>query len=386
MTRRDFRVSPVTWFAIAGLILYICVADLTPDAVDRDYLQYWTAEQLLVHGANPYDPSATMRLELSTGMHRTSPLITYSPPVAFIFAYPLGLVSARTGLALWVFALFLSLLISVWLVWLLEGRPQNYYHLVGFFFPPVLWCFMSGQIGIFFLLDIVLFLYFHKSRPFVAGAALVLCSLKPHLFVPCFVVLVLWSIYKREFRVLAGFLIALAASCLASWSLDRQIWTQYAQLMRTSGIMHEFIPTVGVALRFLVKPLAQWIEFIPMGAACLWATWYFWSRRKQWEWMDQGLVLLAVAVACTPYSWYTDQSVLIPAVITGLQKSEKSGRALLLFVFLFGLGMISLMSLIRLRSALYVVTAPAWVVWYLYARRKGSRSTSETDKVAITTV
>ena len=50
-------------------------------------------------------------------------------------------------------------------------------------------CLQAGQISIVFLFGVVLFLLFYESRPWLAGAALVPCALKPHLFLPFAIVL-----------------------------------------------------------------------------------------------------------------------------------------------------------------------------------------------------
>lgn len=359
--------------AIVGVLLVvgIVVFGLDPNAAtSKDFLQYWSAEQLLAHGANPYDLSATLQLERSVGFKQYPPLITLSPPVAFFFALPLGWMNASSGLIGWMLLMFACMLASVWIVWLMQGRPESRYHLIGIFFPPVLRCIMAGQLGVFFMLEFALFLYLQKSRPFWAGAALVFCSVKPHLFLPCFLVLLLWSIAKRQFRILGGFLAALAVSCALTLSLDRQIWSQYEQMMHTSGIMNDFLPTVGVWFRFLVDRNAKWIEFIPEAAGCVWAAWYFWTRRERWEWMDQGLLVMVVSVACSPYSWYTDQAVLFPAVVVGLSESEKSIRSLVLFALIAGIGLYAMIADIKLTSSFFVWTAPAWLLWYVYARRE----------------
>ena len=359
--------------AIVGVLLVVGIVVFGLDrnaATSKDFLQYWSAEQLLAHGSNPYDVAATLQLERSVGFKQYPPLITLSPPVAFFFALPLGWMNANSGLIAWMLLMFACMLASVWVVWLMQGRPESRYHLIGIFFPPVLRCIMAGQLGVFFMLEFALFLYLQKSRPFWAGAALVFCSLKPHLFLPCFLVLLLWSAAKRQFRILGGFLAALAVSCALTLSLDRQIWSQYEQMMHTSGIMNDFLPTVGVWFRFLVDRNARWIEFIPEGAGCIWAAWYFWTRRERWEWMDQGLLVMVVSVACSPYSWYTDQAVLFPAVVVGLSESEKSIRSLGLFALIAGIGLYAMIADIKLTSGFFVWTAPAWLLWYVYARRE----------------
>jgi hypothetical protein len=361
-------------FVGVALVIGIIVFGLDRDAATKkDFLQYWSAEQLLAHGQNPYDATATLQLERSVGFTKYPELISLSPPVALFFGLPLGWVDPSTGLKLWMLLTIACLLASVWIIWLSLGRPESRIHLIGIFFPPALRCIMSGQLGIFFLLEIALFLYLQKSRPFWAGTVLVFCALKPHLFLPCLLVLVLWSVWRREFRILAGLVVALAASCLLTLSLDRQVWAQYAQMMHESGIMNEFLPTVSVWLRFLVDRNARWIEFIPESAGCAWAAWYFWTRRDRWEWMDQGLLVLMVSMACSPYSWYTDQALLLPAIVAGLNESEKSIRSLLLFALIAGIGLIALIVDIRLTTAFFTWTAPAWLVWYIYARHVRGR-------------
>jgi hypothetical protein len=356
----------------AGALLVVGIVVFGLDnnaATSKDFLQYWAAEHLLAHGGNPYDVAATLELERSVGFTHYPPLITLSPPVGFFFALPLGWMNPNAGLRAWMLLIFACMLASVWILWLLEGKPESRYHLIGIFFPPVLRCLTSGQLGIFFLLEITLFLYWQRSRPFWAGAALVFCCLKPHLFLPCFLVLLLWSIAKREFRILIGFFVALAVSCGLTLSLDRHIWSQYEAMMHSSEIMNDFLPTVGVWFRFLVDRNAKWIEFIPEGAGCVWAAWYFWTRKDRWDWMDQGLLVIVVSVACSPYSWYTDHAMLLPAVVIGLAESEKSIRSLALFGIVAGIGLIAMMADIQLTSAFFVWTAPAWLVWYAYARR-----------------
>ncbi len=357
----------------AGACLVTAILVLGSDdksATGRDFIQYWALEKQLAQGANPYDAVAILRIERAVGMDKPGVLISLSPPVAFAYALPLGWVSAKTGLVMWMLLLLACLGASVWMLWLLHGRPESRWHVIGLGFPPALWCLIAGQLGIFFLLDIVLFLYFIRRRPWLAGAALVLCALKPHLFLPCAVVLVLWSVRRREIGVLSGFASALAVSCGLTLWLDPQVWRQYVQMMRASRIMDQFLPTVSVGLRFMVDRRAHWIEFVPEAAACIWAAWYFLKRRARWEWGREGLLVLLAGVAFSPYSFYSDQAVLFPAVLVGLYASEKSVGALVLFGVIAGAGLVGFVAQIPMSSLYYMWTAPAWLVWYLYVMQK----------------
>src|SRR3954453_5511069 len=137
---------------------------------------------------------------------------------------------------------------------------------------------MAGQVGIFLLLGVVLFLKFVKTRPLIAGAALLLCALKPHLFVPFGIVLILWALTTKSYRILVGFALAFAASCALAFSVDPHAWSQYQQMLKTSGIMREIVPTLSEMFRYAVHRDTVWLQFIPEAAACCWALWYFRAR------------------------------------------------------------------------------------------------------------
>jgi hypothetical protein len=371
----------------AGLVAWMYALTLTDkNATERDFIQYWAAEQQLAHGANPYDIRAVLRLEQAAGLDGNFPKVTFSPPVAFFFALPLGYVSAKAGLILWLLLLLACAGVSAWFLWFLHGRPQSRFHLLVFAFPPVLSCLMAGQLGIFFLLGIVLFLLLHQSQPWLAGAALFVCALKPHLFLPCAVVLLLWSGRRRNFRVVAGFLSALAFGSALSLLLDRHVWSEYAQMMRSTRVLDVFIPTVSVAFRFIVDRNARWLEFIPEAAGCIWAAWYFWTRRDRWSWSEDGLLLLLVSALCTPYLWFSDQAMLFPAILAGVYRSEKSLRAWILLGLITAASLIGFFGEIPLPSAFYLWTVPAWLAWYLYATRTGSaRSLPDRREIAAIT-
>jgi hypothetical protein len=226
---------------------------------------------------------------------------------------------------------------------------------------------MAGQLGIFLLLGVVLFLYFHQSRPALAGAALLLCALKPHVFIPFAVVLLIWVVSRKAYRILAGFSAALLASCALSFWLDAQAWPQFSHMMQTGGALTEPVPTLGVTFRFLVNRDAVWLEFLPAAAGCVWAIWYFWTRRNRWSWTDQGLLLLLVSAMCTPYGWFTDEAMLLPAVLAGVYRAVSTRRSLLPLALIAGVALIELAAFVPITSRYYLWSTPAWLGWYLYA-------------------
>jgi hypothetical protein len=276
---------------------------------------------------------------------------------------------AKAGLVLWLAILLGCEGIAVWVLWQLHGRPDNRLHVFVFGFPPVLACLMAGQLGIFFLLSVALFLWLNQSRPWLAGAALLSCALKPHLFLPFAIVLVLWSIRRRNFAVVGGFAAALAVSCGLTLLMDPHAWHQYFAMMRSTRVLDIFIPTLAVALRFAINQQAHWIEFIPIIAASVWTVWYYATNSETWDWNREGLLVLLVGAVCTPYSFFTDQAALFPAVLAGMYSAKKNLSVWILLGLIAAGGMVGVVVAIQLPSPFYLWTAPAWLAWYLYAMR-----------------
>jgi hypothetical protein len=384
--KKPLRVFAAAAIVAAGLcfILAVYIVGLSDkNAAGRDFISYWAAGQLLVHGQNPYDFQAVRALELAVGRDPAEPLLMMrNPPVAFFIALPLGLVSAKTALILWLLLLLGGLSLAVFLIWDLHGRPDSRYHLMGYAFAPALACFQAGQFGIFLLLGVVLFLYLHRTRPFFAGAALLLCFLKPHLFFAFGLALILWSITTKTWRILAGFAAALAASCALSYLLDKNAWAQYAQMMHLGGALDEAVPALSVYLRLLVSPHTVWLQFLPEACAGLWAVWYFWTRRTRWNWLDHGLVLLLAGAMCTPFGWLTDESMLLPAVLAGVYAALATRRSLIPIAIIAAAALVEFFFGPKITTPWFLWTTPAWLAWYLYATGRFGGRSAATDNAA----
>lgn len=370
MKKSAWRIVAVGAICVScfSFVLLMFVVFLTDkDATERDFIEYWATGQLLVQHANPYDPVAILKLQSAKGMEDKVPKITFSPPPLLIITLPLGFVGPKTGLISWLFGLVGTLMASLWFLWALFGRPESGLQYCGFVFAPVAACLMAGQLGIFLLFGIVLFLYFEARRPYLAGAALLPCAWKPHLFLPFFVVLLLWSITRQYYRAIIGLSGSLALSCVLITHLDSKVWLQYSNMMSRTGVLQAFVPTLSVTLRFLINRNAEWLQFVPEVAACIWAAWYFWARRSEWNWLDQGLLVLLVGFLCAPYAWFSDEAVLLAPVLAGVFRASEKGQSLLPIALIAGIALAEVTILGRMASPYYLWTVPAWLGWYLFA-------------------
>jgi hypothetical protein len=292
-----------------------------------------------------------------------------NPPWTLPLVFPLGFISPRVAWLIWSLLMLACLTGSVRLLWIMYGRPRNRRYLLGLSFGPALLCLLYGQTSLFALMGLVLFLRLHRTRPFLAGISLWLCALKPHLFLPFGVVLLAWVLVSRSYKLLAGAVGAMAASCAITYAIDPLAWTQYLQMARASGIERGFVPCLSYLLRNWLTPNALWLQYLPVALGCSWALGYYWLRRQAWDWMKNGSPLMLVSILTAPYALIYDQCLVIPALLSGAILT-RSRNLLIALAFLSALVEIALYRSLSHPPELFLWTywtAPAWLIWYLVA-------------------
>ncbi len=374
----EFLVVAVCTVTFALTAMGLGVALLGHNAAgSRDFIEYWAAGHQMLDHADPYDANAILKLERSAGFPSGVPtLIMPNPPSALLLVLPLGIFSPRAGELFWELLLLTSLIASVQMIRAMHGSPKNLVHLLGYSFAPVLSCLLSGQISIFMMLGLALFLRLHRSSPYLAGASLWLCLLKPHLFLPFGVVLLVWIFLTRSYKILAGTIAALAVSSAAATILNPLVWRQYTQMMNTAHV--DQIPMVCLSsmLRQYVYPHTLWLQCLPAAIGCVWALAYFLNRRTEWDWTRDGSLLMLVSVFVAPYTWFMDQAVLIPALLRGAYLTRSRTLIAILALMSAVVEIALLRKVPLLHSAFYVWTAPGFLVWYLFAAGSQSAQTA----------
>src|SRR5690348_8046144 len=138
------------------LAIAVCFMALTTNGhkkAQTDFICYWSAGQQLIRHQNPYDPVNILRIEeRATGSNSTRARFMRNAPDAFFLAYPLGFLSERSAAIVWSLLIIAALIVSIRLLCMMLGNPQDGIHLVGYCFPPVLACLLTGQSAIFLLL------------------------------------------------------------------------------------------------------------------------------------------------------------------------------------------------------------------------------------------
>ncbi len=355
---RNTSVRPIKVFT-AALMITIGVSILAyamsgDEAAQRDFISYWAAGRQLTHHQNPYDVDAVLRLEKSAGYKPDRPLVMRNPPIALAMAYPLGFLKPKTGAVLWSISAIGCLMGSIRMLWILNGRPLDRLHLIGYLFPPALACLLAGQTGIFILFGVAVFLYFSDSRPYLAGVGLFALALKPHLFLPLAVALIIWIRLNGLYRILAGACITFGVSLLIALFLDPLCWGHYLTMLKAQQITQDLIPTFSFLFRIIISKSHPWVQYMPAMTACIWTILRY-RRDRALE--PEFLLLLSVMVA--PYAWFTDEAVVLPAILAGLYLSSKA--SLIGYCCIAGVALIEVFAGAPMASGAYIWTSTGMV-------------------------
>jgi hypothetical protein len=380
--RRLFEVVAVVVctlaFLVTALSIFVAAMERQSEGT-RDYVEYWASGQLVVHGQNPYDPDALLKLERSVGLPSAlPPIVMGNAPPALLLTYPLGFLGAKHGESVWMLLLLGSLILSVYLTTAaLEAHP-GYVKLLGCSFAPALTCIAAGQMALLVLLGLAIFLHSYRSRPFVAGAGLWLCLLKPQLFLPFGVALAVWAVWSRRFMIIAGLITAIGVSAGVVWKLDPDCWRQYSAMMHLLRYDRVNIPCLSIVLRNTAGG-AGFVQYLPAAAGCIWALAYFWRHRHDWDWFEHGSFVLLVSLLVPPYTWFVDQCIALPALLHGLavMRSRTLIAVLALLSAVIEVG--PYLGRDLMHSKVYLWTTPAWLAWYLFARASGVHQKTAID-------
>lgn len=350
----------------AGVIVLagILVITIASRPAAKDYISYWSAGKLLIHHGDPYSPSGVFSLEKTQGYSEAKPIIMRNPPWALFLAVPLGFGGPIYGLLLWTVVLAGAIIASLRLLHIPSKDVA-----LAFVFAPALASICVGQSSPFLLLGFSLFLHFYESRPFAAGASLLLMAIKPHLFLVFWIVLQTDSIYRRRFIILAGGTSALAAATAFSMCFNPLIWQHYFAMLRASELNQEFFPTASI-FRLLIDPRADWLLFVPSALAVFWGLWYYARNRRVWDWRVHGMLLMLVTVMVSPYGWFSDEVVLLPSIAFALSIRDPRKYSAGILLAINGIALLIVVVFHpRLSSSAYLWTPPAWLAWFLYACR-----------------
>ena len=329
-----------------------------------DFLSYWAASKQLVHHVNPYDADSVFRLQLPEGLPSGTPAVLMrNPPVIFPLVYPLGYLGPAAATRVWMLVLAICFAGSVAVLGRVYRLDRRVWLVLTF--EPALHCLNAEQIGLILALSLSLFLYLHEKRPFLAGAALSLLTLKPHLFVPGMVVVIAWAFWEWRVRLIAGAAISTALLCAAAWFIDPLGWHEYRALLHDVAVGNEWIPCVSILLRSHLPGAPVWAQYIPSALSSIGALWLYLKNRESWDWRERAPMLIAFGIVTAPYTWFTDQAAMVPLALFAL---ARPARSLFTFAALNGALMLLPLASVNLHSVWLAWSSAAFFAWTVFDR------------------
>lgn len=367
-TKTRVRSRWKTVLLIIGVTLLVsgCLAVrgllLNTDAVNRDFISYWSTGRLLADHQNPYNPPAVLRVERSAGATLQQPFVTWNPPWVLGLMLPLGLLKPTIAALIWMVMLIVSVLVAINL---LRPASVKLIPLTLIFFAPTLICIGAEQTSALVLLAVALFIRWQARRPFMAGLALTLALLKPHLLLVFWIALALEIVRRKNFRIPAGVLTGFALMNGLVLLFDRNVWAEYFATMRSQRVLDYHYPNLPNFLRDLLHTRSPWPLAIPALIGAIWVCTVWARQRGKWDWHWHGGMAAAVSVLIAPYSWPYDQVLFLPAMLAAVPR--KPARAMILLAAV-NLGAIAIfVQHPLLYSPVYLWMSPAWMLWCIYA-------------------
>jgi hypothetical protein len=297
-----------------------------------DFLQYYAANQMLLDKQNPYDRELNQARQESYG--RTGRMEMFTPPTGLLPSLPLSWLTFHQAIVANI-AINIALLVicaACW-TWLLFSGRWNYLPQVVLALPlwlPCLAVVAIGQTSAWPFAGITLWLFFLvRGRPGWAGAFLALTVIKPHLGLMGGMLAGGYAIRYRQGKMIAAFLLALAAIFGLTLWLRPTIWQDYLTAIRTGPPPTQIATATldGFARWYLGQffGVISWILWAIgiLGAALLGLTSPRWQPfdttgtfppRREGIILRTALVCMAT-VAVVPYAFSMDFVFLLPGFI-----------------------------------------------------------------------
>jgi len=327
-----------------GLLIWLLSALLPIRLIDFEH--YLLATQIIYHRQNPYGV-----------------VEFFAPPWLALLTFPLSRLPINVASSIWLFALLGATMAAVWisLQWTTQKtgvRSVIITALVPTILPPVLYCYVTGQITPLVNTMVILAAWkiFSQSQQGLAAFGLLFASVKPHvIFLPVGLSL-LEAMRKRQWYLLlvfsAGFLGLVGLSFL--WRADWLTSLLNAWLEGNyKGGKPNLVSPGYVGLSELgIPPLT----FIPLIFYLFWQWWRCGLESRVFA------LALAVSLLIVPYSRSYDLVVLIFPLMYLAETPQRRDR------WLFAVAMLSLF-LLPLTS-FSVITPLMFVILLLLKSKK----------------
>ncbi len=314
------RASVIAVPALLAAIAAFASVDTVRTVRTTDFFCFWSGANLLVHGGDPFDPrvweaATSGSAPDRSGRERSAPCPGRSgyPLTTSLVLAPLGALPLVPAAALWQMLLVLGTLAGVVMSWYALRAPWSGLPLFAtlvFASQPFAFTLVTAQFGGLLLALTGATIALEKSRPRVAGVALALLGLKPHVVVLALVAVPVRWLWRGQYAAVAG-AVALGAALLLVSLVLRPTWP-VAWLAELGGQrlgMTLGVPTVWSLASVLTGDARFGIVAVAVPVAVYAAA----LRGRRIPAVDLVAVALVASLLISPYAGGHDQLLLAPA-------------------------------------------------------------------------
>jgi hypothetical protein len=311
----------VIFVGLLGILLTVIIQFSNFGAGKRDFLAYWSAAHLFIYGDNPYDQTAMRALQQSTIPGIISPgdtvINAWNPPWLILIMSPLGALPYPLAFPIWTFFNVLLLGLIIIISWQMCGHARSSSGILiafvaSYIYGGTISYLAIGQITVFVLLGIVLSVWWlDHQADFLAGAVLLLTLIKPQISYFFLVIILIWVIKYRRWKVIEGLAIAVVTTLIIFWIFDPSWVKDYLMLITSLPFSSLYTSTIGsffasiyhtnifyfspIILVFLIKPILR--------------------IQERDGWLTSVNLALLISLPLSPYGFSFDQIVIIPSIV-----------------------------------------------------------------------
>lgn len=356
-----------------GAILLLFPITLPPGAGDGDFQAYWSSAYLLARGMDFSDSELLGEVERTlTYWDKPETLHAWYSPIGNVVLLPFTLIPYAWAVYYWLILNIVVLFYTALLIWGNVDARKWIPLLAVFSFTMTVISLVFGQINTLEVLGLALFLHFSRSnRPYLAGMGLVLTTIKPHLVILTLPILLLDLLRRKEWNVLIGFLLALAACALVLFALYPP-WLQSFWSVITSGMgtVRETPNINGLLVLAGEHTFGKLVWLIALLGGILW----WWKVGQNWNRRTFIDLSVTLGLIVAPIGWSYDQVMLFFPVLSLLSWVAGGGLPKQSAVFIVA-------ALIAANLAAYILRtftpSDVWFFWipfvvlglYLFATR-----------------
>ncbi len=208
-----------------------------------DFVPYWVGVRQMIHGINPYGIETTLKIQQAIyggPAINVDPMMFVYPAYMFILIAPFGLLPANWAVALFAGSLTWGLINLILVLSFQWSKKFSYRAFLGIILvigclPFFVISISKGQIGYLGIDAMFIAWWFWDREPFWSGAVLGLAIMKPTAIIIPVIGYLLWSLFKRNFTPIFGFLFTITILVTGSLLAVGNWIPSYLDVLKTGG-------------------------------------------------------------------------------------------------------------------------------------------------------